>query len=114
MEMIEELRGHVVRYLLGFRAALHEHTHSELVNHIESGDFTAAESWLRAHLEMVRAKIADLAREADEGGDEEPKADSSPFDVLAWKAGPDLRDARLLSRLISSAGPRCPRRACAR
>src|SRR5690242_18261861 len=55
VEMIEELRAHVGRYLLGFRfEAQHHHTHGVLVDYLEAGDLIAAESWLRAHLEEVR------------------------------------------------------------
>jgi DNA-binding GntR family transcriptional regulator len=64
VQIIEELRGHVGRYLLGFRAG-HNHTHGELVRLMEAGDLMSAESWLRAHLEEVRARIADLAHHAD-------------------------------------------------
>jgi DNA-binding GntR family transcriptional regulator len=71
VEMVEELRGHVGRYLLGFRAVGHNHTHRELVDHIEAGDLMAAESWLRAHLEEVRERIADLARQANDDADDE-------------------------------------------
>lgn len=80
VQVIEELRGHVGRYLLGFRAALHEHTHGELVEHIARGDLTSAESWLRGHLEVVRARIADLAREASEDGDEGEDGDDEATD----------------------------------
>lgn len=78
VEIIEELRGHVGRYLLGFRAAPHQNTHGELVDHIEAGDLTSAESWLRTHLEEVRTRIADLAsQEADEDGDDEREGETA-------------------------------------
>jgi DNA-binding GntR family transcriptional regulator len=58
VEIIEELRGHVGRYLLSFRVNhAHEGGHADLVAHIAAGDLTAAESWLRAHLDDVRRSI---------------------------------------------------------
>jgi DNA-binding GntR family transcriptional regulator len=70
VEMIEELRSHVGRYLLSFRFdGQHRNRHLELVNHVESGDLTGAEAWLYSHLESVRAGIQELA--TDEAGDEE-------------------------------------------
>jgi len=70
VEMIEELRSHVGRYLLSFRFdGQHRSRHLELVNHVESGDLTGAEAWLYSHLESVRAGIQGLA--TDETGDEE-------------------------------------------
>lgn len=70
VEMIEELRSHVGRYLLSFRFdGQHQSRHLQLVNHVESGDLTGAEAWLYSHLESVRAGIQELA--TDEGGDEE-------------------------------------------
>jgi DNA-binding GntR family transcriptional regulator len=78
VDMIEELRGHVGRYLLGFRAVGHSHTHRELVNHIEAGDLMAAEAWLRAHLEEVGARIADLARQAEDDDDESAIGRNAP------------------------------------
>jgi hypothetical protein len=69
VELIEELRGHVGRFLLGFRfdGQGHTHrTHTALVDFVRSGDIDAAEAWLREHLEEVRAGIVDLASTADE------------------------------------------------
>jgi DNA-binding GntR family transcriptional regulator len=61
VEMIEELRGHVGRYLLSFRVHLEQHrSHGELVDHMEQGDLSAAENWLTAHLEEVRRGIQGL------------------------------------------------------
>jgi DNA-binding GntR family transcriptional regulator len=82
VEMIEELRGHVGRFLLGFRFDGQGHAHrkhASLVEHVRSGDLIAAENWLRSHLEEVRAGILELAttggdddvaaQDADEPGD---------------------------------------------
>jgi len=70
VEMIEELRSHVGRYLLSFRFdGQHRNRHVELVNHVESGDLTGAEAWLYSHLEAVRAGIQELA--TDETADDE-------------------------------------------
>ena len=67
VEMIEALRGHVGRYLLSIRVDGHQHRkHGALVEYIEAGDLIAAESWLRSHLEEVRANILDLAKDHDE------------------------------------------------
>ena len=67
VEMIEELRGHVGRYLLSFRVHLEQHhSHGELVDHMERGDLAAAEDWLTAHLEEVRRGIQSLV--ATNGG----------------------------------------------
>ena len=67
VEMIEDLRGHVGRYLLRFRFDEHEHTHSRLVDHIAAGDLTAAEQWLSRHLEQVQEGLLQmLAEEEDE------------------------------------------------
>jgi DNA-binding GntR family transcriptional regulator len=75
VEMIEELRSHVGRYLLSFRFdGQHRNRHLELVNHVESGDLTGAEAWLYSHLESVRAGIQELA--TDEAGDDETGDDS--------------------------------------
>jgi DNA-binding GntR family transcriptional regulator len=77
VEIIEELRGHVGRYLLSFRAGGHQNTHGELIDRIEAGDLMAAESWLRTHIEEVRTRIIDLAREAEEDGDDERAAETA-------------------------------------
>jgi DNA-binding GntR family transcriptional regulator len=75
VEIIEELRGHVGRYLLSFRVA-HDHAggHADLVDHIAAGDLTAAESWLRMHLDEVRRSIQSLLAddEASTDGRREP------------------------------------------
>ncbi|MDT4980636.1 MAG: hypothetical protein QOG07_2515, partial [Pseudonocardiales bacterium] len=71
VEMIEELRGHVGRFLLGFRFDGQGHAHrkhASLVEHVRSGDLIAAENWLRSHLEEVRAGILELATT---GGDDD-------------------------------------------
>lgn len=66
VEMIEELRSHVGRYLLGFRFdGQHHNRHVDLINHVASGDLTGAEAWLYSHLEGVRAGIQELATDED-------------------------------------------------
>ncbi len=74
VEMIEDLRGHVGRYLLSFRVHLEHHgSHSELIEHMAQGDLSAAENWLSAHLEEVRRGIQGLVAtngERGRGGDD--------------------------------------------
>jgi DNA-binding GntR family transcriptional regulator len=76
VEMIEELRGHVGRYLLSFRVDVeHKHLqHAQLLDHMASGDLTAAEAWLYNHLEDVRQGIQALAADEDEVAPEPAKA----------------------------------------
>lgn len=75
-QMIEDLRGHLGRYLLGIRLSDHHehHQHAELVAYMASGDVAGAESWLHAHLEGVRQGIESLALDGEttegEGGGE--------------------------------------------
>lgn len=63
VQMIEDLRGHLGRYLLGIRLDhRHEHhLHAELVAYMANGDSAGAESWLNAHLEVVRKGLEALA-----------------------------------------------------
>lgn len=70
VEIIEELRGHVGRYLLSFRVT-HDHPggHGDLVGHIAAGDLSAAESWLRVHLDDVRRRIQELLVEEEASAD---------------------------------------------
>jgi DNA-binding GntR family transcriptional regulator len=66
VDIVEELRGHVGRYLLSFRISHDHHSgHADLVKHIAAGDLSAAESWLRTHLDDVRRSIQDLVVEED-------------------------------------------------
>lgn len=67
-QMIEDLRGHVGRYLLRFRFDDHQHTHSRLVEHIAAGDLTAAETWLSRHLEKVQEGLLQVLAEAEDEG----------------------------------------------
>ncbi|MCW2929506.1 MAG: hypothetical protein JWM19_468 [Actinomycetia bacterium] len=94
VEMIEELRGRVGRYLLSFRAGRHQNTHGELVDNIEAGDLMAAQSWLRAHIDEVRATIIDLAREAEEDVDDERAAEAAGPDVTASGGEPGSPHSR--------------------
>lgn len=62
VEMIEDLRGHLGHYLLGFRLGhRQEHRHTELVVYVASGDSASAEAWLNTHLEVVREGLEALA-----------------------------------------------------
>jgi DNA-binding GntR family transcriptional regulator len=91
VEMIEELRSHVGRYLLGFRFDHHNHSrHVDLIDHVAAGDLTGAEAWLYSHLEGVRAGIQALATEelgeASDAGDDAGLAgliDASDIDEAA-------------------------------
>jgi DNA-binding GntR family transcriptional regulator len=66
-EMIEELRGHVGRYLLRFRFdGEHAHTHMQLVDHIAAGDLTSAENWLSRHLDKVQQGLLELLTEEED------------------------------------------------
>lgn len=63
VQLIEELRSHLGRYLLGIRLGdFHKrHRHNELVGYVANGDVTGAESWLQEHLERVRRGIEELS-----------------------------------------------------
>lgn len=88
IELIEELRGHVGRYLLGFRFdQQHQHKHATLVRYVQGGDLVAAESWLRAHLEEVREGILSLAKEEEEGADADVDAVAAKLAIGARSAG---------------------------
>lgn len=114
VEMIEELRGYVGRYLLGFRFhAEQKRQHSTLVDRIETGDLLAAESWLRTHLEEVREGILALATSGDDvGGDDgsrsgEARIESAVADVqrkLAASSG--KADAAASRRTATRRGKR--------
>jgi DNA-binding GntR family transcriptional regulator len=64
VELIEELRGNVGRYLLSLRfdQAEHGHRHSALVELAAQGDVAQAESSLRAHLDQVREGLLNVLR----------------------------------------------------
>lgn len=72
-QLIEELRGHLGRYLLGIRLGDYHarHRHVELVGYVANGDFAGAESWLQEHLESVRKGIEELALEGSDLSAEE-------------------------------------------
>jgi DNA-binding GntR family transcriptional regulator len=79
-QMIEDLRGHVGRYLLRFRFdGQHSDTHSQLVDHIAAGDLTAAENWLSRHLDKVQEGLLHLLSEGDDA--------AQPQDVAAAERG---------------------------
>jgi DNA-binding GntR family transcriptional regulator len=61
VELIEELRSRVGRYLLGWRVSgtrSHHGSHVTLIEHIERGNLDKAEEWLRKHLREVSAGVA--------------------------------------------------------
>ncbi|MGH3222116.1 MAG: GntR family transcriptional regulator [Streptosporangiaceae bacterium] len=64
VQMIEDLRSHLGRYLLGFRlSGDHRHQHTELIDHLSARDRKAAEAWLHRHLEDVRQGLEAIARD---------------------------------------------------
>lgn len=66
MELIEELRARVGRYLLSFRANLHgKSEHVRLLQYIADKDMTAAQEWLDVHLQSVRRSVQSLADESE-------------------------------------------------
>lgn len=83
VQMIEELRSMVGRYLLSYRILgdrAHTHVHSDLVGYVAAGDLASAESWIYSHLDQVRKGIESLAlnEEADAAieGEAEEKAEA--------------------------------------
>lgn len=83
VQMIEELRSHLGRYLLGIRLDHHhEHNqHAELVAYVARGDVAGAEAWLKAHLETVRRGIEALALEGAAPPTLSDANDTSPIAV---------------------------------
>ena len=69
VQMIEELRSHLGRYLLGFRVdhSQGHHQHTELVKYVANNDVAGAEEWLHTHLEEVRTRIEALVMESGYG-----------------------------------------------
>lgn len=77
VEMIEDLRSQVGRYLLGLHFRPERHNgHERLVEFIEDGDLSSGELWLSTHLETVRQQIATLTD--DESNQAEAPADEGP------------------------------------
>lgn len=76
VQLIQELRNNVGRYLLGFRFdRRHKLRHVQLAEYVSRGDLKAAESWLRAHLEQVRqGMVLTLETGADGGEGEVPES----------------------------------------
>ncbi|MQA04886.1 MAG: FCD domain-containing protein [Streptosporangiales bacterium] len=77
VELIEELRSSIGRYLLSFRLLSdHKHVHSDLLDYVASGDLTKAEAWIYSHLEGVRKGMEAIALDEDEApvGDAEASA----------------------------------------
>jgi DNA-binding GntR family transcriptional regulator len=72
VQMIEQLRSSVGRYLLGFRIhGKHVRRHSDLVDTVASGDLLGAEAWLYEHLAAVRHGIESVSEhDSDESDDE--------------------------------------------
>lgn len=71
VQLIEELRGHLGRYLLGMRLDSHHahHRHAELIEYVAEGDVSGAESWLLTHLDGVRDGIFALEADGPRGTD---------------------------------------------
>ncbi len=70
VEIIEDLRSHVGRYLLSEQLNSTRHTrHGELIDYMSKGDLTAAEAWQYSHLEQVRQGIAALTSDWDADSD---------------------------------------------
>jgi DNA-binding GntR family transcriptional regulator len=70
VQMIDDLRSHVGRYLLSLKFERnHHHQHTDLVEKISRGDLAAAESWLVDHLEEIREAIAELTSEGLDDAD---------------------------------------------
>ena len=69
VQMIEELRSHLGRYLLGIRVdhSHGHHQHADLVKYVARHDLASAQSWLQAHLEEVRAGIEALVLKSGGG-----------------------------------------------
>ena len=66
VDLIEDLRGHVGRYLLSIRLNhAHSGAHADMVARLAAGDLMGAEAWLRTHLDQVRQGIMALAAEAE-------------------------------------------------
>jgi DNA-binding GntR family transcriptional regulator len=84
VDMIEDLRGHVGRYLLGFRfSGNHKRLHSDLVECVARGDLPSAEAWLYSHLEGVRLGIEAILRDEEEAdaGSEGTEGEDSAADI---------------------------------
>lgn len=70
VQMIEQLRSSVGRYLLGFRfAGRHAGRHSALVETVAKNDLLSAEAWLYEHLAAVRHGIESVNAHDDEDAD---------------------------------------------
>jgi DNA-binding GntR family transcriptional regulator len=65
VKIIEDLRGAVGRYLLGWRVAQkHDHSHRALADAVATGDVAEARKHLLAHLEQVREGLESLVTNA--------------------------------------------------
>jgi DNA-binding GntR family transcriptional regulator len=73
IELIEQLRAHVGRYLFGFWIEVeHDQTHRHLVELIASGDLLEAQSWCIRHIDEVRRCL--LANLLDDRSDNQSVA----------------------------------------
>ncbi len=62
VQMIEELRSHVARYLLALTPSqLHIGEHAELITYVDADDVERAERWITAYLERAREYITEAA-----------------------------------------------------
>lgn len=87
IQLIEELRSHVGRYLLSLHFDEHEdgHRHGVLVDHAARRDVAAAEASLRAHLDRVRDGLLDVVAKESEAHQPDTDAD----DMVRERAQPD-------------------------
>ncbi|QRP48655.1 GntR family transcriptional regulator [Amycolatopsis sp. FDAARGOS 1241] len=71
VQMIEQLRSTVGRYLLSFRFSHRPASkHAELIDRVADGDLPGAEAWIAAHLDGVREGIEAFGAASDNSGDE--------------------------------------------
>jgi DNA-binding GntR family transcriptional regulator len=84
VQLIEELRSHVGRYLLSIRFDEHEdrHRHGVLVDHAARGDVEAVEASLRAHLDRVRDGLLRVVEKEIEAAGQ-PAAEAAGAPVAA-------------------------------
>jgi DNA-binding GntR family transcriptional regulator len=96
VDIIEDLRGHVGRYLLSIRLhQAHSGRHTVLVERLANGDLMGAEAWLRGHLEQVREGIMALVADSDTEPDE-------PENPPTARGGGSTTPAKLASALKSA------------
>lgn len=80
VQMIEDLRSRVGRYLLSYRIlgdTAHTHVHSDLVEYVAAGDLASAESWIYSHLDHVRRGIESLALDEEAAAAKRDEAEAT-------------------------------------